>query len=418
MFSLPRRDQAGCGILARVSDLPQLLASARELLPDVIRLRRVIHGQPEVGLALPRTQEAVLTALAGTGLQLHSGDSTSSVVAVLAGAQPGPTVLLRADMDGLPLTEATGLDFAPAAAGTMHACGHDLHTAMLVGAARLLAARREEIAGQVVFAFQPGEEGYHGARQMLAEGLLEAAGTPVSTAFALHVTTAYPAGTIHLRPGAQLAASDELRITVTGRGGHASAPHAACDPIPVACEIVQALQSFVTRRVSIFDPAVISITHIVAGTTDNIIPETAFLEGTIRTLSEATRAMIHQQVPALIERVAAAHGASAAVTVDVGYPVTRNDPDFTDLVRRVAGSLVGADQVSEPTEPIMGAEDFSYILAKVPGAMAFLGACPPEEDPARAPANHSNRVIFDEESMAVGIALHAAMALEQLRPRP
>lgn len=407
-------DRAGCGILCRVSDLSGVLDAAREVLPDAIRLRRALHRVPEIGLRLPRTQAAILAALSGLELRVTTGESVSSVVAVLSGARPGRTVLLRGDMDALPLTEASGVEFASTVDGAMHACGHDLHVAMLAGAARVLADRRSELAGQVVFMFQPGEEGYHGARSMLQEGLLGAAGEPVSSAFALHVSTGFRAGTLNVRPGPQLAASDEVRMTITGRGGHASAPHGANDPIPVACEIALALQTMVTRRVSIFDPAVISITHIAAGTTTNIIPETAFLEGTIRTLSTATRSAVHGHVERLASGIAAAHGMVVEVDIEHGYPVTRNDAEFVGLVRRTATELLGGDQVFEPAEPLMGAEDFSYVLAEVPGAMAFLGACPPELEPAEAPANHSNRVIFDEESMATGIATHAAVALAQL----
>ena len=319
-------------------------------------------------------------------------------------------------MDALPVTEDTGLDFASAEAGVMHACGHDTHVAMLAGAARVLAGRRDELTGQVLFMFQPGEEGYHGARYMLEEGLLAAAGEPVSAAFALHITTRHSTGTINLRGGPQLASSDVLRITITGRGGHASQPHTANDPVPVACEIAIALQTMVSRRVSVFEPAVVTIAHVVAGTTDNIIPETAFLEGTIRALSGRIRDELIVRIRRLAEGIAAAHEMVAEVQVVTGYPVTRNDPAFAATVQDTAATLLGADAVSEMPTPIMGAEDFSYLLAEVPGAMAFLGACPPGQDPASAPSNHSNRVVFDEQAMVAGIATHAAVALRHLAP--
>jgi hippurate hydrolase len=318
-------------------------------------------------------------------------------------------------MDGLPLAEETGLEFASATPGTMHACGHDTHMAMLLGAARLLVARRDALAGRVLLMLQPGEEGYHGARFMLDEGLLEMpAGQDVTGAFALHISTRYASGTIDYRPGAMLVAADFIRLTIRGRGGHASAPHETIDPIPVAAEIVLALQAMVTRRVDAFDPAVVTIAHIDAGTTTNIIPETAFVEGTIRTASEATRALVHAGVRRVVEGICAAHGAIAELEIIPGYPVTLNDPGFTAFAAEVAAEVLGTDAVVELASPIMGAEDFSYVLQRVPGAMFFVGARPPEEDPATAPQNHSNRVVFHEPAMAAGAAVYAAVALRHL----
>jgi hippurate hydrolase len=323
-------------------------------------------------------------------------------------------VLLRGDMDALPLHEDTALDFASTADGAMHACGHDTHVAMLAGAARMLAARREEIAGRVLFMFQPGEEGHHGARFMLEEGLLEAAGEPPSGAFALHISPMFASGSVNLRGGPQLASSDVLRITVTGRGGHASMPHGANDPIPVACEIVTALQTIVTRRTSVFDPVVITVAHLRAGTTSNIIPETAFLEGTVRTLSAPVRTQVRGLIRQVAEGIAAAHGMSAEVDVQIGYPVTVNDGPFAGFAREVAAELLGESAAVRMDAPIMGAEDFSYVLERVPGAMAFLGACPPGVSPEEAAPNHSNRVIFDEPAMVNGMATYAAVALRHL----
>ncbi len=390
-----------------------ILDEARAALPRVRELRRRIHRSPETGLSLPGTQRAVLDELADLDLKVHTGESVSSVMAVLQGARPGPTVLLRGDMDALQMPEDSGVDFASSVPGVMHACGHDTHVAMLAGAARLLSARRSELAGQVLFDFQPGEEGLHGARHMLDEGLLELA-PPVTGAYALHIKSTYPAGTINVRPGPQLASSDTLRIVVRGRGGHASAPHDGLDPVPVACEIVTAIQTMVTRRFSIFDPVVVTIAHVVAGTRDNVIPDVASLEGTIRTLSPATRDEVPGRLQALAQGIASAHGASAEVEVVRGYPVTVNDPDAAAFVAGVAGSVLGPDAVTAMDHPVMGAEDFSYVLERVPGAMAFLGACPAGADPATAPDNHSNRVVFDEDSMAAGVAVYAALALEHL----
>ncbi|MFD6970531.1 M20 family metallopeptidase [Streptomyces sp. NPDC059949] len=390
-----------------------LLAEARAALPGMVALRRSIHRFPETGTHLPRTQQAVLEALGGLGLDLATGSRLTSVTATLEGARPGPTVLLRADMDALPLDEETGLDFASQVPGSMHACGHDTHTAMLVGAARLLAARRPLLAGRVVFMFQPAEESGGGARQMIDEGVLETAdGSGVAAAFALHITTRFESGTLHLRPGPTFAASDGLHVTVRGRGGHASAPHRALDPVPVACEIVQALQTMVTRTVDVFDPAVVTVASIHAGTTANVIPETAEIRGTFRTLSPETRQLVRDGITRIAHHIAAAHGAHADVTLTEGYPPVVNDPARTAALHDTAVTLLGPDRVHHLPAPFMGAEDFSYVLQRVPGTMAFLGARPPGTPPAGAPDIHSNRVVFDENALATGAALHAATALQ------
>jgi amidohydrolase len=243
-----------------------LLDEAHGPFEDVVALRRRLHRHPEIGLTLPRTQPAVLDALDGLGLQIRTGRRTTSVVATLVGDRPGPTILLRADMDALPLREETGLPFASEVDGAMHACGHDAHVAMLVGTARMLAARCRQLPGRVVFTFQPGEEGYHGARLMIEEGLLDGDGGP-DAAFGLHVGARLPAGVIGTRGGPLLASGDTFKIAVRGHGGHASAPHDCLDPIPIACELVQAFQTLVTRRVNAFDPAVLTVAKIEAGTT-------------------------------------------------------------------------------------------------------------------------------------------------------
>ncbi len=391
------------------------LDAARAIQDDVVVIRRRIHRQPEIGLDLPKTQAVIIEELAKLGLEGQRGKALSSVVAVIEGGRPGPTVLLRADMDALPLHEDTGLDFSSEVDGAMHACGHDTHVAMLLGAARLLQDRRAQLPGKVILMFQPGEEGFGGAKTMIEEGLLEAAGSTAPTgALAVHIGTRYPTGEVHLRPGPQMAATDVIRITVRGRGGHASAPHLALDPIAVAAEIVLALQAMVTRRIDVFDPAVVTIAQITAGTTNNILPEPCFLFGTIRTVSEGTRAEVRAGVRRVAEGIAAAHGATVDVDLEGGYPVTINDPTFTAFVMDTARSLIGADAVAELPAPIMGAEDFSYVLQKVPGAMAFVGARPDGQDPATAPQNHSNLVVFDEPAMAVGIALYAAVAIRHL----
>jgi hippurate hydrolase len=376
-------------------------------LEGAIALRRAIHAEPELGLDLPKTTAKVRAALAGLPLEIREGPSTTGLMAILRGPANGRTVLLRGDMDALPLTEETGLDFTSRQPGAMHACGHDTHVAMLAGAARALCAARERLTGTVMFMFQPGEEGWHGARFMIEDGLLD----PLpDAAFALHISPNMPTGVFASRAGPLMAASDVLRIRVQGAGGHASMPHDAQDPIPVLCEIVTALQTFVTRRIPVFEPAVITIAKIEAGTTNNIIPEDGRLLGTLRTLSERTRATAHEGIRRVAEHVAAAHGLKAEVTIDRGFPVTVCDGRVTDLARRAATALFGEGAWVDMPHPMMGAEDFSYVLHKAPGAMAFLGAAPEGGDYRTCCALHSNRMVLNEEVMARGIAMHCAMA--------
>jgi amidohydrolase len=395
-------------------DAAPLRAAAEAVLPEVIAVRRRLHRRPEIGLRLPETQAVVADELQALGLEPQLGGTTTSVVAVIDGDQPGPTTLLRADMDALPVGEDTGLDFASEIDGVMHACGHDTHVAMLLGAARLLVERRAALRGRTLLMFQPGEEGKHGARFMLDEGLLEdgphgAAG--VARAFAIHISTRYASGVVALRPGAMLASADRIEATVRGRGGHASTPHLALDPVTVTAELILALQSMITRRVDAFDPAVLTITRLAGGTTNNIIPASVLLEGTIRTVSETQRASVRAWVEQVAAGIGAAHGAEIDLLIEPGYPVTVNDADETERIRALATTLVGDSLVQDLAAPIMGAEDFSYVLQRVPGMMAFLGARLPDLDPETAPQNHSNLVVFEEAPMATGVALYAAAAL-------
>lgn len=387
-----------------------LLEEARALLPETVDMRRQIHRRPELGLHLPETQATVLESLGDLGLDIETGDECTWVIATLDTGRPGPTVLLRGDMDALPMPEDTGLDFASEVAGAMHACGHDAHTAMLASAARLLVGRADDLQGKVVFMFQPGEEGFHGARVMLEEGLLE--GRDVTRAFAIHQSPSAPSGFIGTKPGPLLASTDDFTITVRGKGGHASMPHHAIDPIPVACELVGALQTMVTRRVEVFNPAVLTVARIAAGTTNNVIPETAVLEGTVRTVSEAARAIVREELDRVASHVAQAHRCSAELELVPGYPVTVNDNDAAAWVLDVAREVAGELAIEMPT-PVMGGEDWSYVLQRVPGAMAFLGTCPPDTPLAEAAPNHSNRMVIDESAMAVGTAMYAAVALDE-----
>jgi len=386
---------------------PALRRQAEDLLPEAVELRRRIHEHPELGLENPRTRDAILAALADLGLEVERSEKTTGLVATLRGGRPGRTLLLRADTDALPMPEDTGLPFSSKEDGRMHACGHDAHVAMLAAGARLLAARRGELAGDVKFVFQPGEEGMAGAKVMIEEGLLRG----VDAAFAIHVDPTVPAGTVASRPGPLLAAADAFVVEITGKGGHASMPHQTLDPVPVACEIVQALQSLVTRRVDVFDPAVLSVTQLKAGTAFNVVPEQAQLLGTIRTVSARTRERMREGLERVVAGVTAAHQMRGEVRIFAGYPVTINDAGFVDFARRVTAGLVGAERWIDMPAPIMGAEDFSYVLSEVPGAMVFLGVRP--ADGPVAPI-HSNRMVLNESAMATGIALHAAVALSYL----
>ena len=388
---------------------------AAQISGELVELRRAIHADPEIGLDLPRTQEKVLAALHGLPLEVTTGQELSSVTAVLRGTKPGDTVLLRGDMDALPVTEATGLPYASRNDGAMHACGHDLHTSMLAGAARLLAARRGELAGNVIFMFQPGEESYGGAERMISEGVLDAAGSRPVAAFGLHVASGLlPLGMLTSRDGTMMASADTMEVTVQGRGGHGSQPHRAADPIPAACEIVTALQTLVTRRFDVFDPVVITVGSFHAGTASNVIPDQARFSTTMRSFSAGTRTAMQEAAYRLVHDIASAHGLSATVDFVDSYPVTVNDAAEVAFAERTVGELFGSERFVRTPFPITGSEDFSYVLNEVPGAFVMLGACPPDADPATAPFNHSAEAVFDDAVLADGATLLAELALRRL----
>ncbi len=378
-------------------------AAAEGEADELVRLRRAIHAEPELGLDCPATRATLKTALADLPLTYCDSDATSGFVAVLDGTRAGRTVLLRGDMDALPIEEATGLDFASRSAGKMHACGHDSHSAMLAIAARLLCRRRDSIAGRILFMFQPGEEGQHGARHMIDEGLL---GHPLpDAAFALHIWPTLDHGVVACRAGTMLASTDTLSASIVGKGGHAAMPHDALDPIPVAAEIILALQSDVARRTPVTDPIILSITKVSAGTTHNVLPGRAELLGTLRTLSPEARTRGRAAFERICTHVAAAHGCTAEVTIEAGYPPTVNDARAVALVRSLAG-----DRFVEPAASNMGGEDFSYVLEQVPGAMAFLGVAAPGSDPASRAPLHNSRMMVDEAALTAGVALHCGFA--------
>ena len=382
-------------------------------LDAVVALRRAIHADPEIGLRCPRTTAKAKAALAGLPLEIHDSTSTTGFVAILRGGgagregSNGRTVLLRGDMDALPMPEETGLPFASQVAGAMHACGHDAHTAMLVGAAKALAARVETLPGTVVFMFQPGEEGHHGARFMMDDGLLAKAAP--EAAFALHISPNMPAGMVVTRAGPLLASAETVHAVIRGRGGHAAMPHDLIDPLPIACEIVLALQSFIARRIPVADPAVLTITTLAGGSgAHNIVGDTAELLGTMRTLSEATRTKMHAAFQQIVTGIAVAHGAQGEAWIDRGYPVTQNDARAVALFEQSAGA-VGAGYATMPA-PMMGGEDFAYVLREVPGAMAFLGVAPEGSDHRTNPPLHNTKMTIEESVMAKGVALHCTVA--------
>jgi len=382
--------------------------AAEDEQPATIALRRAIHADPELGLECHRTSAKLKAALGGLPLTIRDSKATSGFIARLDGSKPGRTVLLRGDMDALPIHEETGLDFASQAPGHMHACGHDTHSAMLAGAARILSARREQIAGTILFMFQPGEEGMAGARHMIEEGLLDDP-TP-EAAFAMHIFPNVPGGVVACRDGALLAATDLLTATVRGKGGHAAMPHDARDPIPVACEIVLALQSYIARRTTFTDPAILSITQFNAGSAHNIIPDEVDIVGTLRTLSEKSRIEARTAFERITTKVAEAHALTAESNAEPGYPATINDPRAVAIVRACATELFGEGAYHTIPAPIMGGEDFAFVLEKIPGAMAILGVAPPGGDPFARPPIHNSKMLVDESVLARGVALHCAFA--------
>jgi amidohydrolase len=392
-----------------------VLEDASAIAGQITELRHAIHREPEIGLDLPATQQKVVAALKGLPVDVTLGRSLTSVTAVLRGGRPGPAVLLRADMDALPVTEATGAPFASRIDGVMHACGHDLHTAMLAGAARILSERQPDLPGSVIFMFQPGEENGGGARIMIGEGVLDAAGERPVAAYALHVfSDLLGSGKFATRPGPALAASDSITVTVRGRGGHASVPHVNLDPVPAACEMVTALQTMVTRRFDVFDPVVITVGTFHAGTARNVIPDEALFEATARSYSPAARKRLRDETLRLVHGIAEGHGLTAEARYTEGYPVTVNDAAEAEFAAVTAADLFGSARATAQAQPLTGAEDFSFVLSQVPGAFIMLGACPPGTDPLTASSNHAARAFFDDSVLADGAALYAELALRRL----
>ena len=383
-------------------------AEAAAIGAELTALRRDLHRNPELGLDLPFTQQRILDALEGLPLEITLGRELSSVVAVLRGGRPGPTILLRGDMDALPVVEATGLDFA-STNGNMHACGHDLHVSGLVGAATLLAAHQDELAGTVVFMFQPGEEGQGGAKIMIDEGMFDLAGQMPDAAYAIHVAPGVP-GTFVTRPGSIMAGANTFHLTMHGKGGHSSRPQDAIDPVRPLLEFGQAVYSMITGSFSVFDPIVAEVTLLDAGSAVNIIPSTATLGMSVRTLSPETTQRFPELATRLADSIAAAHRCTAEVVWNEQYPVTVNDAAEAAFTLETLTETFGADRVVNAPDPVMGSEDFSYVLEEVPGAFVFLFVTPEGVDPDTAAVNHSPEVLFDDRHLPDQAAALATLA--------
>ncbi|MFM1906027.1 MAG: hypothetical protein RIT32_823 [Actinomycetota bacterium] len=394
--------------------MSSFLDSAQEIQNELVAVRHAIHKQPEIGLDLPKTQSKILGALADLNLEVTTGKALSSVTAVLRGKNSGKTVILRADMDALPVTELADIEFKSEIDGAMHACGHDLHVAMLIGAAKLLTANKDQLNGDVVFMFQPGEEGYDGAGHMIKEGVLTASGKKANATYGIHVMSAgIPNGSFTTKPGTMMASSDELHVTVVGMGGHGSQPHTAKDPIPVAAEMISALQLLITRSFNAFDPVVITVGQFHAGTKANIIPDTAEFQATIRTFSDENRNRIQSEAVRLCKSIAEGYGLTAEVKVVEQYPVTVNNDDYARFVGQVAKEVFGEAGFLEMPYPIAGAEDYSRVLAEIPGSYVFLGASV-DKDFTKSEVNHSPRAMFDDSVLYRGTALLSELAVRSL----
>jgi amidohydrolase len=391
-----------------------ILEQARAMQPELIDLRRKLHQIPEFGLELPNTLKTILNEVSDLG-EIKLGKSITSAVLHIKGDLPGPTVLLRADMDALAVIEDTGLDFA-STNGFMHACGHDLHMAMGVGAAKILASRKSELKGEVIVFFQPGEEGHHGADVMIEEQALMVSGTKPIRAYGLHVFSSYPLGMMGSRSGPLMASAGDLLVTVSGSGGHGSMPWLSKDPISVLNEIMSALQTMVTKRFSAFDPVIVNIGWVRAGdtATTNVIPETASFGATVRVFSEENATKLKQYTQQLVESIASGFGLSATVEFTRATKLLVNDPAAIASVEKVTSEVFGPGRYINLPTPIAGGEDFASILREIPGAFVFMGACPPGVDHTTAATNHSNKAVFDDSVLGDGAALLAHLAIDAL----
>ena len=395
-------------------DSKALLAEAAGWAQTLIGIRRELHQIPEFALDLPKTQARILAAIEGLG-EITLGKDLTSIALVIRGGKPGPTVLLRADMDALKVEEETGLEYA-STNGFMHACGHDLHMAGAIGAAQILASHKDELNGDVLIWFQPGEEGHHGADVMIEEGMLELTGSRPVAAYGLHVFTSLPLGAIACKPGPLMASAGDLHVTFHGSGGHGSMPWLSKDPVTPMVEAITALQNLINKSFDQFDPVILNVGWIRAGddATTNVIADSASFGATVRTFSEVNTKKLHELAPKLIHSIADGFGLSAEVEFGGATKVLMNDPASVERVERVAKSLVGEAGYVPMQNPNAGGEDFASIVAEVPGAFVFVGACPPEIDYQTAPTNHSAKATFDDSVLPLCSSLLVSLAMEHL----
>ena len=395
-------------------DSKALLAEAAGWAQTLIGIRRELHQIPEFALDLPKTQARILAAIEGLG-EITLGKDLTSIALVIRGGKPGPTVLLRADMDALKVEEETGLEYA-STNGFMHACGHDLHMAGAIGAAQILASHKDELNGDVLIWFQPGEEGHHGADVMIEEGMLELTGSRPVAAYGLHVFTWLPLGEIACKPGPLMAAAGDLHVRFHGSGGHGSMPWLSKDPVTPMVEAIAALQNLINKSFDQFDPVILNVGWIRAGedATTNVIADSASFGATVRTFSEVNTKKLHELAPKLIHSIADGFGLSAEVEFGRATKVLMNDPASVEMVERVAKSLVGEAGYVPMQNPNAGGEDFASIVAEVPGAFVFVGACPPEIDYQTAPTNHSAKATFDDSVLPLCSSLLVSLAMEHL----
>ena len=379
-------------------------------------IRRELHQIPEFGINLPKTRERVLASVADLG-EIHLSERQSSIALLIRGAQPGPTVLLRADMDALAVKEDTGLDYA-STNGYMHACGHDLHMAIGIGAAHLVATHKDKLKGNVVIWFQPGEEGHGGADIMLEENMHMISGDKPIAAYGIHVTSSWQAPrTFGGKSGVLMASASDLVVTFKGRGGHGSSPWMAKDPISAMTEAINSIQTMVNKRLNAFDPVVVNVGWVKAGDdhTTNVIPAKAAFGATIRTFSPGMLEVLRGHLTQLLQGVASAFGVEVEIDFgDYATEVVMNNPETTERVRKVVKEVWGDESWVEWPTPIAGAEDFGSVVREIPGSFIFLGASPADIDWQQAAPNHSNLAVFDDSVVPSGCALLASLAFDAL----
>jgi amidohydrolase len=384
----------------------------QRLIDDVVLVRRDLHMHPELGFEEHRTSGIVSDRLRALGFEVHEGVGRTGVVGVMRGSRPGRTIMLRADMDALPILEERDHSYRSQADGRMHACGHDGHVAILLGAAALIAQRRSDLPGTLCLVFQPAEEGLGGAREMIEDKLFERFG--IERAYGLHLSTKYPTGVFGFREGPMYASSDSIEINVLGVGGHGSAPHDAVDPIYTAAHFITSVQQVVSRQIDPLDPAVVTIGAISAGTTHNVIPRTARLLGTVRTFSDDVRNAMPERIERVLRSCCNASGASYDYQYLRRYPVTANDAEQTAYARALAQRAVGEDHVVDATM-LMGAEDFSFFAQRVPACFYTLGC---NGGAQSSHPHHSSLFDIDEAALPSGVAMMAALAFDAPRNAP